>query len=160
MVHKLFRQAMVGGVKMINRVITFSLIVMLSASHSSYADQVESAADNLYYTPHNKFNQRGKSHSVEMQSCKTDNSALITVYSTNGLANSSIEVKVDGRPIGNLTSYYPDGDPGCQTPSARGIITIMLPAGKHTLEASSTNLNWPSQNFSLEKCKCMLLPLS
>lgn len=133
---------------------------MLSASHISYADQVKSAADSLHYTPYNKFKQRGKSHSVEMESCKTDNSALITVYSTNGMANSSIEVKVDGSPIGNLTSYYSDGDPGCQTPTARGIITIMLPAGKHTLDASSTNLNWPSKNFSAEKCKCTLLPLS
>lgn len=145
---------------MMNRVITLSLITMLSTSQISYAEQVGSAEDDLHYTPYNKFKLKSHPHKIETQSCETDNSSFITVYSKNGLANSSIEVKVDGKPVGNLTSYYPDGDPSCQTLSARGIITIVLPAGKHTLEASSTNLSWPSQKFSVEKCKCALLPLS
>lgn len=145
---------------MIYRLISVSLLAMLSASPCAYASEVKSITDKIYSNSFEKFNRFGKANDTDSQSCETDNSGFITVYSINGQAQQGIDVTLDGSPIGHLSSYYPDDMPECKTPSTKGIITIVVPAGKHTVEASSPNLNWPSHTFTVEKCGCMVLPLS
>lgn len=124
------------------------------------ADRVESAADKLYSSSVSMFKQLNISHETETQSCDMDDTAVVTIYSTNGMAQHEIDVKLDGSHIGSLSTYFPNEEPGCKTPSAKGVITIMVPAGEHTLEAVSPNLTWPNHDFSVEKCGCMVLPLS
>ena len=124
------------------------------------SSEVESAADKLYSRSLDMLKQLDVSPEAVTQFCNSDNTAVITVYSTNGRAQNEIDVKLDGSRIGSLTTYYPNDEPGCKTPSAEGVITVMVPAGDHTLEAASSNLTWPSHNFSVEKCECMSLPLS
>jgi len=94
------------------------------------------------------------------QFCDSDNTGIITVYTTNSSAQSEIDVKLDGNRIGSLKSFYPQGEPGCKAPNAAGVITINVPAGDHTIEANSPNLRWPSHPFSVKKCGCTVLPLS
>ena len=142
-----------------------SLVVMMSVFVSSYADsgrssKVESAADKLFSSSLPMSRSLGISHDTDAQSCQTNDTAVVTIYTTNASAHNEIDVKLDGSPIGSLTTYFPDSGPGCKTPSTDGVITIMLPAGKHTLEADSPNVSWPSHNFSVEQCQCMVLPLS
>lgn len=151
--------------------VSTSIIFLMSVCIYSYAEEagefqqssgqvVESAANKLFYTPFNRLAPSANSQETDMSFCKADNSALVTIYSENGMARSSIDVKVDGSQVGSLRSYFPDGAPGCKSPSARGIITIKVPAGRHTLEATSPNLNWPQRKFSVQECECLLLPLS
>lgn len=102
----------------------------------------------------------GASHESNTQACNTHDTAVITIYSTNGKAQTEIDVKLDGKPVGSLTTYFPDNGPSCETPSAKGILTLMLPAGQHKLEADSPNVTWPSHNFSIDQCTCLVLPLS
>ena len=145
-----------------------SLITLLLISTHSIADENRPAQEisnqynenKLIYTPLSKLRQSGQSDNIEMSNCQSDKTALITIYSANGMARSTIEVKVDGSPVGNLTSYFPDGAPDCKAANARGVITLKVPAGKHKLEATSPNLNWPDHNFKINSCDCMLLPLS
>lgn len=122
--------------------------------------QVESAADKLFANSFAMLNKIGSPTESDAQSCGMDDTAVVTIYSTNGRAQSEIDVKLDGSHIGSLTTYFPDDEPGCKAPTAEGIITITIPSGKHTLEAFSPNLNWPSHVFSVKKCECMSLPLS
>ena len=96
---------------------------------------------------------------TRMQSCHSDNTAVVTIYTTNGNAQVGIDVKVDGRAVGSLTSHYPDEGPSCNTDSSAGVITLVLPAGEHMLDAKSLNLFWPSYPFDVEKCKCRVLAL-
>ena len=124
------------------------------------ASHVESAADKLYSQSFAMFKQLGVSPETDTQSCHRDDTAVITIYSTNGKAQSEIDVRLDGSPVGSLRTYFPNDEPGCKSPSAEGVITLMVPAGNHTLEAASPNLTWPDHAFSVEKCQCMLLPLS
>lgn len=145
---------------MIYQVMTFSLIAMLSVSPSLYAGELKSITDKIYSNSFEEYNRFDKTQSTDAQSCDVDNTAFITVYSITGKARHGIDVKLDGSPIGNLSSYFPDEMPECQSPSSKGIITIIVPAGEHTLEAESPNLNWPGHTFSVETCGCMVLPLS
>jgi|GEM_PF-2002334 len=124
------------------------------------ASQLESAADKLYSHSFSMFKQLSASNETATQSCDTDDTAVITIYSTNGKAQNGIEVKLDGAHIGSLKTYFPNDEPSCKTPTAQGVITLLVPAGKHTLEAASSNITWPSHVFSVEKCGCMVLPLS
>ena len=107
-----------------------------------------------------RLNQSAESIDADMQSCASDNVGVITIYSTSGGAQLGIDVKIDGSPVGNLTTHFPDTGPECKTPSSDGIITIIVPAGKHRLEAESINLVWPAHTFRIEKCECLMLPLS
>ncbi len=141
------------------------LILMMFVFVSAYADgrnvyRVESAADKLYSLSSTQSHRLNNSTELDAKSCSAEDTAVITIYSKNGHAHSEIDVKVDGSPVGSLTTYFPDGSPGCKSPSARGVITLKVPAGKHTLEADSPNINWPSHNFSVNPCECMVLPLS
>ena len=147
------------------KITVFSLIVMMFTLMPSYADdgsryKVESAADKLYELSSTMSNRTSANQGSDIHACHSNDTATVTIYSKNGMAQSEIDVKLDGSPVGSLTTYFPDGEPGCKAPSARGVITIKLPAGKHTLEADSPNISWPSHNFSVKKCECMVLPLS
>jgi len=124
------------------------------------ASQVESITEKLYSNSSDVFKQDSEPQQVNTQSCDLRDTAVVTIYSTNGMAQHAIDVKLDGVPVGSLTTYYPDDAPACKTPSARGVITVMVPKGKHTVEASSPNLDWPGRSFTVDKCSCMLLPLS
>ena len=145
---------------MLNRVIISSLVIMLSASHSINADQVKPISDMMNPLAFQKLNQSRESIDADMQSCESDNVAVITIYSKTDKAKIGIDVNVDGSPVGSLTTYFPDTGPECKTPSSDGIITIVIPAGKNTLEAESINLIWPAHIFNVNKCECLALPLS
>jgi len=168
---------MYGGRSMKIKVAVFGLIVTMFTLISSHADdgsryKVESAADTLYNLSSTMPGRMDENRDSDIHACHSNDTATVTIYSTNGMAQSEIDVKLDGSSVGSLKTYYPDGEPGCKTPSARGVmpgcktpsargvITIKLPAGKHTLEADSPNISWPSHNFSVKKCECMVLPLS
>ena len=146
---------------MLSRIISFSFVMLLSASHHSYAELLKpkSITDKINAMPFEVSNQSRKSIDAEMQSCKTDKTAVITVYSATGKAQVGIDVKLDSNPIGTLTSHYSDVGPPCKTQGSNGIITTIIPAGKHTLEAKSLNLVWPNHVFTIDECECMVLPL-
>ena len=119
--------------------------------------QVESISNDLYSLPvqsYENFASGGGS------TCDSGETAQITVFTTNGIAEAEIDVRLDGAPIGTLTTYYPDDTPHCKAASGAGIISLIVPAGTHTIEAESSNINWPVHEFSVDKCTCMLLPLS
>ena len=144
----------------LNRVIMSSLAIMLSASNGIHADQVKPISDLMNPFAFQKLDQSRESLDADMQSCESDNIAVITIYSKTDKAQIGIDVKVDSSPVGSLTTHYPDTGPVCKTPSSDGIITIVIPAGKHTLEAESINLIWPVHTFNVKKCECLALPLS
>jgi len=144
----------------LNRAIISSLVLMLSASHGINADQVKPNSDMMNPLSFQILNQSRESIDADMQSCESDNIAIITIYSKTGKAQVGIDVKVDGSPVGSLMTHFPDTGPECKTPSSDGIITIVIPAGKHTLEAESINLVWPVHTFNINKCECLTLPLS
>lgn len=126
---------------------------------SKVAYELESAADKLSAYSIASIDRSTGLRETDMQSCETDNTAVITIYSTNGRAEDDIEVKLNGSHIGELTTYFPNDIPGCKSPSAAGVITRLVSAGEHTLEAGSTNLSWPSYDFSVEKCGCRAIQL-
>lgn len=148
-----------------DRVLTFSLILLISVSVSSHAGdseskKVKSVTESLYTSPITKFSQYSASPEKFADHCDMDDTGLVTIYSINGKAQVQIDVKLDGSPVGNLTTHFPEEGPGCETPGTEGTISIVVPAGTHTLEATSPNLVWPGHTFSVEKCECLLLPLS
>ena len=145
---------------MLSRVIVSCLVIMLSASHAIQAGEVKPISDMMNPLVFQKLNQSRESIDADMQSCESDNIAVVTIYSQTGKAQVGIDVKVDGSPVGSLTTHFPDFGPECKTPSSDGIITIVIPAGTHTLEAESINLVWPVHTFSINKCECLALPLS
>lgn len=103
--------------------------------------------------------QSDDSAEARMQSCNSDNTSVVTIYTTTGKAQVGIDVRIDGRTVGSLTSHYRDEGPSCNTDSSAGVITVVVPAGEHTLDAESLNLFWPTYTFNLEKCECRVLPL-
>ena len=145
---------------MFKKAVLASLMLMLSASHNINADQVKPISDMMNPLAFQKLDQSSESINADMQSCESDNIAIVTIYSTTGKAQIGIDVKVDGSPVGSLTTHYPDWAPECKTPSSDGIITLVVPAGTHKLEAESINLIWPTHTFSVEKCECLKIPLS
>lgn len=145
---------------MLNRVILSSLMLMLPASHDINADQVKPISVMMNPLAFQKLDQSRESIDADMQSCESDNVAVITIYSKTGKAQIGIDVKIDSNPVGSLKTHFPDAGPDCKTPSSDGIITIVIPAGDHTLEAESINLVWPTHTFSINKCECLTLPLS
>ena len=145
---------------MLYRVTMLCLVLMLSASHNINADQVKPISDMMNSLSFQKLNQTRDSIDNDMQSCESNHIAVITIYSKTGKAQIGIDVKIDGNPVGSLMTHYPDTGPECRTPSADGIITLVIPAGEHTLEAESINLAWPAYTFSIDKCECLALPLS
>ena len=145
---------------MLSRVIVFTIVIILSAFHYIHADQVKPISDMINPYSFQQLNQSAESIENDMQSCESDNIAIVTIYSTTGEAQVGIDVKLDGSPVGSLLTHFPGSGPECRTPSSDGIITIVIPAGEHTLEAESVNLVWPAHSFSIGKCECLELPLS
>ena len=145
---------------MLNRAMMSSLVIMLSASHSIHADQVKPISDMMNSFAFQKLNQSRESIDADFQSCESDNIAVITIYSTTDKAQIGIDVKIDDSPVGSVTTHFPETGPDCKTPSSDGIITIVIPAGEHTLEAESINLIWPTHTFNVNNCECLALPLS
>ena len=144
----------------LNRVILSSLVFILPASQNINAGQVKPIDDLINPLSFQALNQSRESLDAEMQSCESDAIAIITIYSTTGAAQVGIDVKIDNKPVGSLTTHFPDAGPDCKTPSSNGVITVVIPAGKHTLDAESINLAWPSYRFEIQKCECLSLPLS
>jgi len=142
---------------MASLILTMFTVLSASADGSRKAKPV-SAADQLFSSSMSR--SLNISREIDAQACHSNETAVITIYSTNGTAQKEIDVKIDGSTIGSLKTYFPNGEPGCKSPNAAGVITIMVPAGKHILEAESPNVTWPSHNFSVNKCECMVLPLS
>lgn len=138
----------------------WSLDTGASGAVFEVAGELESAADRLFANPFPVFKSLTASNKADMQSCDTDDTAVVTIYSTNGMAQNEIDVTLDGSEIGSLKTYFPSDEPSCRTPTADGVITLLVPAGDHTLEAASGNLTWPSHSFSVDKCVCIVLPLS
>lgn len=103
--------------------------------------------------------QSEESAEARVLSCNSDNTAVVTIYTINGDAQVGIDVKIDGRAVGSLTTHYPDEVPSCNTDSSAGVITLVLPAGEHMMDASSLNLYWPTHGFEVEACDCRVLPL-
>ena len=145
---------------MLNRAIVICVALMLPTSHNINAGQVKPIDDLINPLSFQTVNQSRESLDADMQSCESDNVAVITIYSTTGAAQVGIDVKIDNSPVGSLTSHFPDAGPDCKTPSSDGVITVVIPAGKHTLDAESINLAWPSYTFEIKKCECLSLPLS
>lgn len=144
---------------------TTSIIVMTSTfiSTCAYGERthhIQSVTDQLYSESFMMPMHLSTSHESNSQSCHKEDTAVITIYSTNGKAQTEIDVKLDGSPVGSLKTYFPHNGPSCKTPSAKGVLTLMVPAGQHTLEADSPNVTWPSHNFSVNQCTCLVLPLS
>lgn len=103
--------------------------------------------------------QSGDSAEARMQSCNSDNTSVVTIYTTNGDAQVDIDVRIDGQAVGSLASHYPDEGPSCNTDGSAGIITLVVSAGEHTMDAKSLNLFWPSYTFEVEACQCRVLAL-
>lgn len=144
----------------LRRLIMLCVVILLSAYHYIHADQVKPVSDFMNPYSFQTLNQSRESIETDMLSCESDGTAVITIYSTTGSAQIGIDVKVDGNPVGSLLTHFPDAGPACQTPSSDGVITLVVPAGQHTLEAESINLVWPAHSFSIQKCECLALPLS
>ncbi len=136
---------------------TFVLVSLLSISQAQavepkdISDMLDERAMSMVLSD--------DSAEARMQSCHSDNTAVVTIYTSNGNAQVGIDVKIDGQAVGSLTSHYPDEGPSCNTDSSAGVITLVVPAGEHKLDAGSLNLFWPSYTFDVEKCECRVLPL-
>jgi hypothetical protein len=146
-------------VNMLSKVIIPALLILLTCHHSN-AGQVESISEILNSNSFETFDQSSEYIDTKMRSCETDKNAVVTIYSATGRAQVAIDVKIDGSPVGSLTKHFPDLGPLCKTAGSTGVITIVIPAGRHTLEAESLNLVWPSRTFTINNCECLLLPLS
>ena len=141
-----------------NILCTFALVSLLSISQAQ-AVEPKDISDMLDERAMSMMGHLGDSDEARMESCHSDNTAVVTIYTTTGKAQVGIDVRIDGRTVGSLTSHYPDEVPLCNTNGSAGVITLVVPAGEHTMEAESLNLFWPTYTFNVEKCKCRVLPL-
>ena len=137
---------------------TFVLVSLFSISRAQ-AIEPKDISDMLDERAMSMLGQSDDSAESRLQSCNSDNTAVVKIYTTNGNAQVGIDVRIDGRTVGSLTSHYPDDGPSCSTDSSAGVITFVLAAGEHTLDAKSLNLFWPTYTFNVEKCVCQVLPL-
>lgn len=137
---------------------TFALISLLSISPAQ-ALEPKDIGDMLDAQAMSMLGPSEDSVETRLQSCHSDNTAVVKIYTTSGNAQVGIDVRIDGQPVGSLTSHYPDDGPSCNTNGLAGVITFVLPAGEHRLDAKSLNLFWPTYTFNVEKCECLILPL-
>lgn len=142
------------------KVLMLILIVLMPVCLPTFASQLESIADKLNSSNSGIFKQYSGSRHDDTQSCDLRDTGFITVYTTNSTTQGKIDVTLDGIPVGDLSSYFPDEGPACKAANAKGVITLVVPEGKHIIRASSANLNWPGHTFIVKKCGCMLMPLS
>lgn len=137
---------------------TFALVSLLSISPAQ-ALEPKDISDMLDAQAMSMLGPSEDSVETRLQSCHSDNTAVVKIYTTSGNAQVGIDVRIDGQPVGSLTSHYPDDGPSCNTNGLAGVITFVLPAGEHRLDAKSLNLFWPTYTFNVEKCECLILPL-
>jgi len=137
---------------------TFVLVSLLSISQAQ-AVEPKDISKMLDERAMSMVGQSDDSAEARVQSCNSDNTSVVTVYTTTGKAQVGIDVRIDGRTVGSLTSHYPDEAPSCNTDSSAGVITHVVPAGEHTLDAESLNLFWPTHTFEVETCECRVLAL-
>lgn len=137
---------------------TFAFVYLLSISQAQ-ALEPKDISDMLDARAMSMLGPSDDSAESRLQSCHSDNTAVVKIYTTSSNAQVGIDVKIDGRTVGSLTSHYPDDGPSCNTDGSAGVITFVLPAGEHTLDAKSLNLFWPTYTFNVEKCECQVLPL-
>ena len=142
----------------INTLSMFALVSLLSVSQA-HAVEPKDISDMLDERAMSMMDNLDDSDEARLKSCNSDNTAVVTIYTTTGKAQVGIDVKIDGQTVGSLTSHYPDEAPFCNMDGSAGVITLVVPAGEHTMEAESLNLFWPTYTFNIEKCKCRVLPL-
>ena len=135
-----------------------ALVTLLSISQAQ-AVEPKDISKMLDERAMEMVDQSGDSAEARVQSCNSDNTSVVTIYTTTGKAQVGIDVRIDGRTVGSLTSHYPDEGPPCNTDSSAGVITHVVPAGEHTLDAESLNLFWPTYTFEVETCECRVLAL-
>ncbi len=123
------------------------------------AHKPDSPADKLMSSSAAAFFGSTQWNESDVRNCDTDNAGIVTVYATNSQALSEIEIRLDGRHVGSLRTYFPDSVPDCKTANAAGVITRWVAAGEHMVEAASLNLQWPRHDFVVEKCACMAIQL-
>lgn len=136
----------------------FAVVCLLSISQAQ-AVEPKDISKMLDERAMEMVGQSDDSAETRIQSCNTDNTAVVTIYTTNGNAQVGIDVKIDGRAVGSLTSHYSDEGPSCNTDGSAGVITFVVPAGEHKMDANSLNLFWPTYTFEVETCECRVLPL-
>ncbi len=136
----------------------FAVVSLLSTSQAQ-AVEPKDISDMLDERAMSMLGQFDDSAEARMQSCDSDNTSIVTIYTTTGKAQVGIDVRINERTVGNLTSHYPDEEPPCNTDSSAGVITLVVPAGEHTLDAKSLNLFWPTYTFDVGKCACRVLQL-
>jgi hypothetical protein len=137
---------------------TFAVVYLFSISQAQ-AVEPKDISKMLDERAMEMVGQSDDSAEARMQSCNSDNTAVVTIYTTNGKAQVGIDVRIDGRAVGSLTSHYPDEAPTCNTDGSAGVITFGVPAGEHTMDATSLNLFWPTYTFEVETCECRVLSL-
>ena len=83
--------------------------------------------------------QSEESAEARIQSCNSDNTSVVTIYTTNGDAQVGIDVSIDGRIVGSMTSHYPDEGPSCNTDSSAGVVTLVFqPVSTRWMQKAST----------------------
>lgn len=137
---------------------TFVLVHLVSISPAQ-AVEPKDISDMLDERAMSMVGQYEDSAEARVQTCNSDNTSVVTIYTISGKAQEGINVRIDGRAVGSLSSHYPDEQPSCNTNSSNGVITIVVSAGEHTLDAESLNLFWPTYSFDVEKCDCRVIPL-
>ena len=137
---------------------TFAVVYLFSISQAQ-AVEPKDISKMLDERAMEMIDQSDDSAEARMQSCNSDNTAVVTIYTTNGKAQVGIDVRIDGRAVGSLTSHYPDEAPTCNTDGSAGVITLVVPTGEHTMDATSLNLFWPTYTFEVETCECRVLSL-
>ena len=143
---------------MLSKKLTLGLLFLLTVTQGICTDTVKPVDELLIPYSFQKLGQSKESIDKAMSTCEEDNSSAVTIYSKTGKAQVAIDVKLDGSAVGDLRAHYPDKGPLCRTPDSKGVITIIVPAGKHSIEATSLNVFWPSRSFVVKKCECLLLP--
>ncbi len=96
---------------------------------------------------------------VPVSACELLGTGELTVYTTVG-TEGDVYVKVDGSSAGTLTEHYTTGSPVCGVATNAAAVTQILPAGEHTVSATSdTSTYWAESTWTIPKCGCFELKL-
>ena len=89
--------------------------------------------------------------------CLEDNTGKLTVYTSNP-SPGAITVYIDGNHAGSLSHYFTGDGPDCGA-SGDGVITQVVEAGLHTIEASSSGRTWGPTSVDVDVCRCSRMEL-
>ncbi len=134
-------------------------MLLLTCQHA-YADGPKPVIDIVNMNSFDNLQQSRESIAAKMQTCESDRTGAVTVYAITEKAQAGIAVSIDASPVGDLTTYFPELGPACLAAGSRGVITLVLSTGEHSLKASSLNLDWPDVMFSINTCECVRVPLA